>query len=102
MFNRRWIDWVRALYVLRSTKPIFLPRIYDRQIIKPGPTGVVLKESVPPPPSGLATRDVTTEQPLESSKGGEKFVATEATPPPRVPPAPASAFAYVLYPVIWC
>lgn len=75
MFNRRWIDWVRAIYVLRSTKPVYLPRIYDRQSIKPSPTGVVLQESVPP--SGVATRDVTIEWP-ESGQGGEEIVAAEA------------------------
>jgi hypothetical protein len=87
MFNRRWIEWVRAFYVLRSTEPIFLPPIYDRQSHKPGPTVVVLQESVPP--SGLATRDVTIEHHLESSQGGEKFVATavtaEVTAPLKVP-----------------
>lgn len=93
MFNRRWIDWVRAIYVLRSTKPIYLPRIYDRQSIKPSPTGVVLQESVPP--SGLATRDVTIEWP-ESGQGGEKTVTTEVPSLAREKnsgPAPDSVFA---------
>lgn len=42
------------------------------------------------PPSGLATRDVTTEDHLESSQGGEKFVVAEDTIPL---PVPASMFA---------
>lgn len=98
MFNRRWVDWVRALYVLRSTKPIYLPRIYDRQSNKPSPTRIILQESVPP--SGLATRDVTIEH-LESGQGGEKSVAAEDPIPSKEKssnPAPASAFACGYYP----
>jgi hypothetical protein len=99
MFNRRWIDWVRALYVLRSTKPRFLPRIYDRQIQKPSPTAVVLKESLLP--SGLATRDVTIEHHLKSSQGSEQFVMAE-TPIPfeetNNDPLPTSVFAGLEYP----
>jgi hypothetical protein len=102
MFNRRWVDWVRALYVLRSTESRFLPRIYDRQPQKPRPTAVVLNESVPP--SGLATRDVTTEHHLESSQGGEKSIATEAPIPFKEKssndPAPASVFICIQYPKI--
>ena len=41
------------------------------------------------PPSGLATRDVTTEDRLESSQGGEKIVVAEDTIPL---PVPASVF----------
>jgi len=101
MFNRRWIEWVRAIYVLRSTKPLYLPPIYDRQGYKPAPTAVVVKESAPP--TGLATRDVTIEDVtiddhLESSQGGEKLVVAEVIAPLRVDPAPASVFACVLCP----
>jgi hypothetical protein len=96
MFNRRWIDWVRAVYVLRSTRPRYLPPIYDRQGYKPSPTAVVVKESAPP--TGLATRDVTIEDGLESSQGGENFVTAEVTIPLRVAPVPASVFACVHYP----
>ena len=76
-----------------STKPIYLPRIYDRLGSKPSPTSVVLQESVPP--SGLATRDVTIEY-LDTSQGDEKSVATEAPGPSREKssgPAPASVFS---------
>ena len=93
MFNRRWIDWVRALYVLRSTKPRFLPPIYERQKQKPSPTAVVIKESVPP--TGLATRDVTLEHYLKSSHGGEDLLVSEAPIPLRETSsilAPASVF----------
>jgi len=61
MFNRRWIE---AVNVLRSTKPLYVPPIYDRR--QPGPTAVVVKESAPP--SVLATRGVTIEDHLESSQ----------------------------------
>ena len=88
MFNRRWIEWVREVYVKRSTKPVILPAIYYRQGREPGRI-VDVKDFVPP--SGLATRDVTTEHQREGIQGGDKPVAAEVVIPLEVAPVPAPA-----------
>ena len=85
MFNRRWIEWVRAVYLHKSTRAVVFPPIYDRQG-QPSRTLSV-------PPSGFATRGVTTEAQRESGQGGEKSVAAEVIIPLEVAPVPASVSA---------
>ena len=61
MFNRRWVDRVRAIYVLRTSNPKDLPPIFEAR----------------PRPNILAANDVTIEHSIEGSHGGKESTADE-------------------------